>query len=135
MPFMKLHEPGVSPTKRILVADEYADTRDVNALSLSRAGYVVRTAASVAEALKLCDEEYFDLLLGELGMPDGGGLDMMRRVAVRGHIHGIAYTGYGYEQDVASARAAGFYAYLIRPLDCQVLLRTVARVLEEESLA
>jgi CheY-like chemotaxis protein len=118
-------------TKRILVVDDHDDTRKATALMLTRAGYDVRAVGTIAEAMKLCDAESFDLLLGDVGLPDGSGLDLMRILAARCGLKGIAYTGYGYEADKAAALAAGFSAHLLKPVDVDVLLRTIQSVLVE----
>ena len=120
-----------NPPKRILVVEDHADTRDVTAMTLRHNGYFVATASTATEALELCENECFDLLLGDIGLPDGSGLELMKELSAKCQIKGVAYTGYGYEKDIASARAAGFSAHLLKPADVTKMLQTIARVLEE----
>jgi DNA-binding NtrC family response regulator len=124
---------GNSP-KRILLVEDHPDTLKVTALFLRRNGYIVHTAETVAQALALCDKERFDLLMGDIGLPDGSGLGLMRVLAKRCGIRGIAYSGYGYEKDIAAAIAAGYSAHLLKPADLDKMLKTVARVLKETEI-
>jgi DNA-binding NtrC family response regulator len=124
---------GNSP-KRILLVEDHPDTLKVTALFLRRNGYIVHTAETVAQALALCDKERFDLLMGDIGLPDGSGLGLMRVLAKRCGIRGIAYSGYGYEKDIASAIAAGYSAHILKPADLDKMLKTVARVLKETEI-
>jgi DNA-binding NtrC family response regulator len=117
--------------KRLLLVQHHTDTRVVTAMLLRKQGYIVDTAATKAEALRLCEAEQFDLLIGDLGLPDGSGLDLMREIADKCHIKGIAYTGYGYEQDVASAREAGYFASLVKPVDLNTFFKTIEAALGE----
>ena len=64
--------------QRILLVEDHPDTLRVMARLLKSLGYGVVTAASVAEALHQMDAEEFDLLVSDIGLPDGSGLDIMR---------------------------------------------------------
>jgi DNA-binding response OmpR family regulator len=117
--------------KRILLVEGHTDTRIVSALLLRRAGYDVTAASTKEEAIKLCKEKPFSLLIGDTRLPDGSGYELMRELAEICDMKGIAFTGHGYEEEVAKARDAGFSAYLVKPVDWDELLRTVERVLAE----
>ncbi len=116
---------------RILLVEDHADIREVTGMVLRNAGYDVTTAATKAEALALCREQSFGLLIGDIGLPDGNGYDLMREIAQSCKIKGIAFTSFGHEDDVAKARAAGYSAHLIKPIDLDVLLGTVGKILDE----
>lgn len=118
-------------TKRILLVEDNADIREMTALVLSHAGYDVAVAASKAEAIRLCKEQSFNLLLGDIRLPDGNGYDLMRELAEMCDIKGIAFTGYGREENVNKARAAGYSVRLVKPVDLDVLVSTVGKLLEE----
>ena len=98
---------------------------------LRNAGHHVRTARSKAEALKLCGAERFDVLVGELMLRDGSGLDLMRHLAEACGIKGIAFTGWGEREDIENARAAGFSLHLLKPVTGDVLIKSVQEVLGE----
>lgn len=101
------------------------------AAMLGLEGHDVTTAADVATALEVATHASFDLLVSDLGLPDGSGLDVMRALRSRGQtLPGIALTGYGQETDVQQSRAAGFAAHLVKPVEPERLLEvfdTVAR--------
>ena len=82
-------------------------------------GFQVTTAESVAEASQHVDgSKRFDLIVSDIGLPDGTGLDLMRRVrATRGELPGIALTGFGTEEDIEQSRLAGFSAHMTKPID------------------
>jgi CheY-like chemotaxis protein len=97
---------------------------------LSRQGYAVKSADSVAAAQKLIDGESFDLLISDIGLPDGSGLDIMRHLRKTQLTPGIAVSGYGMEEDIASAKAAGFTRHLTKPVHPDLLLAAVADALK-----
>jgi CheY-like chemotaxis protein len=70
-----------NPTKRILVVEDHPDSRRVTALILGRAGYEVVSAASKADALKLCETQSINILVGDIGLPDGDGYELMTELA------------------------------------------------------
>ena len=113
---------------RILVVDDHADTARVLNLLLSRMGHQVRTAGSVAAAAAAMSAGRFDLLISDIGLPDGSGLDVMREAKTRGLLNGIALSGYGMEQDIQRSREAGFAAHLTKPIDLAELRRAISQI-------
>jgi DNA-binding response OmpR family regulator len=86
--------------------EDHGDTAVVMRRLLMARGYAVETAGDVATALKLAEQGSFDLLLSDLGLPDGSGLDLMKSLRERGHIYpAIALSGYGQDQDVKHSLA------------------------------
>ncbi len=114
--------------KRILVIEDHDDSRRVTATILRRSGYVVSGAATKAEALKLCDENQFDILLSDIDLPDGSGIELMRELGSRCKIIGIAISGYGDQSHLSEARAAGFSAHLLKPVTIDTLLDAIRKV-------
>ena len=82
------------------------------------------------------EAEPFDLLISDLGLPDGSGTDLLgellRRSAV-GKVKAIALSGYGMEQDLQRTRDAGFSEHLIKPVDMDKLQAVVQRLTSTES--
>jgi CheY-like chemotaxis protein/anti-sigma regulatory factor (Ser/Thr protein kinase) len=114
---------------RILLVEDHADTRDVIGRVLASFGCVVTTASSVKEAIEAAERETFDLLLSDIGLPDGSGMDVMKHVAARYAIKGIALSGFGQDEDMRRSREAGFVTHLTKPVNLQKLhevIRTVA---------
>ena len=60
-------------------------------------------------------------------LPDGSGLDVMRRVKERSGIPGIALSGYGAEEDIRQSRAAGFAEHLVKPVNIAALRTAIRR--------
>ena len=103
---------------RILLVEDHGDTARIMRRLLSAEGHEVEVAGDVATAMELANERPFDLLLSDLGLPDGSGLDLMRTLRKRGlKLPGIALSGYGQEQDLEQSREAGFAAHLVKPVN------------------
>ena len=85
---------------------------------LQRLGYEVTTAHSVRSALDAATSgDPFDLLISDIGLPDGSGLELMRELLARRPIKGIALSGFGMEDDIKKSMAAGFYEHLTKPIN------------------
>jgi signal transduction histidine kinase len=108
--------PATGTGHRVLLVDDHQDTCLGMRRLLDRRGYRVSIAHSVAEALAQARENAFDLLISDLGLPDGTGFDLMEELRRRGGPPGIALSGYGMEGDVAKSREAGFSEHLIKPV-------------------
>jgi two-component system CheB/CheR fusion protein len=116
---------------RLLLVEDHADTLSALTTLLKRKGYTVTPAASVAEALLAAESETFDLLLSDMGLPDGSGSDIMRYLKTRGNIRGIALTGFGQDEDITNARTAGFDTHITKPIKIQVLHETILKTMAE----
>jgi two-component system CheB/CheR fusion protein len=115
------------PPLKVLLVEDHGDTAMMMRLLLEEEGHLVETAGDVANALELAEAKRFDLLLSDLGLPDGSGVDLMSVLRKRGHtLPGIALTGYGREEDVSRSRAAGFAAHLTKPVSPERLLKAIA---------
>jgi PAS domain S-box-containing protein len=114
-------------TWRILLVEDHEDTADIFELLLRRDGYVVHVANSVQAALAMAPDA-FDLLLSDVGLSDGSGLDLMRAFRKAGDIKGIALSGYGTEDDIRASKEAGFALHLTKPVDFNELLSAIARL-------
>ena len=111
---------------RILLVDDHEDTLALFSMALERHGYVVITASSVQDALEKAREQPFDLLVSDIGLPDGSGIDLIGRLD---GVRGIALTGFGAEEDVRRSREAGFRDHLTKPVGVRQLLAAIERVL------
>jgi signal transduction histidine kinase len=113
---------------RILLVEDHADTARTMTLLLRSMGYRVTTAGSVASALEAAASEKFDLLISDVGLPDGTGLDLMQQLQSRGPMRGIVLSGFGMEEDVRRSLEAGFSVHLTKPIDLQRLEAAIERV-------
>jgi signal transduction histidine kinase len=100
---------------RILLVEDHIDTLRALASLLRKAGYPVETAENVRQAEPLLANA--EVLLSDIGLPDGSGCDLMLRFKERGGTHGIAITGFGQEEDIAGTKRAGFSKHMIKPVD------------------
>jgi len=119
-----------APTRplRILLVEDHGDTARIMRRLLEADGHGVRTAADVAMALQLVAEHPFDLLVSDLGLPDGSGIDLMLAIRAKGlTFPGIALSGYGQERDIQQSRKAGFVAHLTKPVSLRRLEDAIAR--------
>ncbi|HEY8668227.1 MAG TPA: PAS domain-containing protein [Tepidisphaeraceae bacterium] len=115
----------------ILLVEDHPDTSRVLARLLRRMGYQVRTADSVAAAVDQ-GRYQFDLLISDIGLPDGTGHDVIRQLSAVQRVRGLAVSGYGMEDDVRRCREAGFREHLTKPINVQQLEAVVRRMLQEK---
>jgi CheY-like chemotaxis protein len=120
---------GQTRSLRILLVDDHPDTLLVLQRLLQAKGHAVTIAGSVAEAVREADKNRFDILISDIGLPDGTGLDLMRQIRLRyPKLPGIALTGFGMEQDVRNSEEAGFQVHLTKPLDLKQLETVFGRL-------
>ncbi len=129
------HTRTTTSALRILLVEDNADTLRVMARLLSRKGHQVTAADGVAEAIKAAQRGQFDLLVSDLGLPDGTGIDLIRKLKESGLQPGaaIALSGYGMDDDVRRSEDAGFVEHLIKPLDFATLDEAIRRVMAKRT--
>jgi signal transduction histidine kinase len=116
--------------RRILVVDDHFDSCEGLRLLLARRGYDVEVAGDVAGAITAFDRAPVDLVISDLGLPDGTGFDLMREIRTRNPtIPGIALSGFGMETDVDQSHAAGFAEHLIKPVNIERLDKLLKQLL------
>jgi len=125
--------PAEERALRILLVEDHADTAAAMADLLELVGHRVTVAASVAAGLAAAasaagTEAGFDLVLSDIGLPDGSGLDLMRELVRLYRLPGIALSGYGMEDDLRKSREAGFALHLTKPLTLQTLKAALLQV-------
>ena len=115
----------------ILLVEDHRDTVESLRLLLLGEGYQVHTATSVARALEVAENQGFDLLISDIGLPDGSGTDLLIRLksATKRRIVGIALSGFGMEDDLKRSQEAGFAEHLTKPVDYTILQQAITRLL------
>lgn len=113
---------------RIFLIEDEPMTLIVMARLLRRIGHEVTTASSVHEALTVADGAEFDLVISDIGLPDGSGLDLLRQLSANRVLPAIALTGFGMQEDIRQSREAGFKAHLTKPIDFARLVATIRQV-------
>ena len=111
---------------RILLVEDHEPTRSPLTQLLVRRGFDVVAVGTMTAALEAATREAFDLVLSDIGLPDGDGFSLMRKIRERRDVFGIALTGYGMERDVAESNDAGFVTHLTKPISVAVLDRALA---------
>jgi CheY-like chemotaxis protein len=76
----------------------------------------------------LASEHAFDVVISDLGLPDGNGIDLMVRLSNDYGLRGIALTGYGMAEDLVRTEQAGFLAHLVKPINFEQLYRVLEQV-------
>ncbi len=114
---------------RILLVDDNRDTLKFLSTILNRQGHEVLTAPDLASSLRLASEADFDLIISDIELPDGSGLELMRVVRSRRPVPGIALSGFNSPEDIAQSRAAGFALHMTKPVD----FRRLEQVIEQLS--
>jgi PAS domain S-box-containing protein len=107
----------------LLLVEDHADTAEAMADLLRSLGHRVTVAGSLAAARAAAEAAggAFDLVVSDLGLPDGSGLDLMRELSGRYGLKGVALSGYGMEEDVRRSHEAGFSKHLTKPVSLQAL--------------
>ena len=113
----ELRSPTAPPRLRLLVIEDHEPTMMVLVRLLRGYGHDVFTAENVERALAVAATNSFDLVISDLGLPDGDGIDLMRQLAKRYGLRGIALSGYGMPEDRAKTKQAGFLAHLVKPIN------------------
>ncbi len=119
------------PHLHILLVEDNEPTRRVLARLLSREGHEVETAGDCAAAREVAHHQSpgdpIQVLISDLGLPDGSGLNLVREIRLETPaIRAIALSGYGTEDDIRKSLQAGFSAHLTKPVAFEDLRRTLA---------
>jgi CheY-like chemotaxis protein len=112
------------------VVENHQDTLDALRMFLEAQGHRVEAALDVTTALAKAKGLQFDVLVSDIGLPDGDGWELMRKLrADMPDIKGIAMSGYGMKADLDRSKAAGFGAHIIKPFGPVELESAVKKVL------
>jgi CheY-like chemotaxis protein len=121
----QLTQPARRPL-RICVVENHADTRHMLRVLLRQQGHDVDLAECLVAARALFDRQAFDVLISDIGLPDGDGWqlleDLVRQQAPPQPLFAIAISGYGTSADHARSLAAGYRYHLVKPVALASLL-------------
>ncbi len=127
--------PAAAGGLRILLVEDHPDTAAVMADLLGGFGHQVTVAGGVAAALAAVADlangggrPPLDLVISDLGLPDGNGLELMRELSRRYGLKGIALSGYGMEEDRIKSLQAGFSRHLTKPIHPGALREVILEV-------
>jgi two-component system, NtrC family, response regulator AtoC len=120
---------------RILIVDDEQSQREMLAGFLQKEGYYVSTADSGESALKLCEDEYFELALVDLKMPGMDGIELLERLKKAiPDIGVIVMTAYGTIESAVEAMKKGAFHYVNKPLDLEELRLSIKKALENQKI-
>ena len=111
----------------ILLVEDHEDTRGILQRLMTRWGHRVTCTASVAQAREAIAGGEFDLLLSDVGLPDGSGLDVIAAFREKSGAPAVAMSGYGMEADLARTLAAGFADHIVKPISAERLRELLAK--------
>ena len=111
----------------ILLVEDHEDTRGILQRLMTRWGHRVTSTASVEQARAAIASSEFDLLLSDVGLPDGSGLDVIVAFREKSDAPAVAMSGYGMEADLARTLAAGFAEHIVKPISAERLRELLAK--------
>ncbi len=120
---------------QILLVDDEASIRSTLSLILEREGYQVATASDLSGGTQQCGSQDWDVILTDLILPDGSGIELMRCMHERGSkVPVIAIPGEPKPDTAVEAVRLGAYDYVSKPIRRETLLRVVERAIERYRL-
>jgi signal transduction histidine kinase len=114
---------------KILLVDDHEDTCAALEKLLVRRGHLVAAAHNVRSAMEAAARNKFDLLISDIALPDGSGIDLMAQVRAISKIPGIAISGFGNNGDIERSLQAGFSEHLIKPIKLEKLESAIERAI------
>jgi DNA-binding response OmpR family regulator len=122
-----------TPALRILLVDDHVDTCAVIERLLAARGHAVTVAHDMKSALEQAAGNKFDLLISDVGLPDGSGMELMASLNASSPVTGIAMSGFGTNVDVERSLEAGFSRHLVKPVTMERLNAALEAVMNGES--
>ena len=113
----------------ILLVEDHADTRRALERLLTRWGHRVVAVPTVTEAIAAAAAERPEVLLSDVGLPDGTGMDLIKKLRETGEIVAVAMSGYGMDTDLEQTREAGFREHLVKPVAVERLKEILDRLI------
>ena len=114
---------------KILLVDDHHDTCAALEKLLARRGHLVAVSHDVRSAMEAAVRNKFDLLISDIALPDGTGMDLMMQLRAIANVPGIAISGFGNNGDIERSLQAGFSEHLIKPIKLDNLEAAIERAL------
>src|SRR5438046_1151551 len=114
---------------KILLVDDHQDTCAALERLLVRRGYLVAATHNVRSALEAATRNKFDLLISDIALPDGSGMDLMMQLRAISNVPGIAISGFGNNRDIERSLQAGFSEHLLKPIKLENLEAAIERAI------
>ena len=115
-------QPGdTTMSLRVFVVENHADTREFLTFMLEELGHRVTVADTMGKALREMPASNYDVLISDIGLPDGDGWELLSKLNLPRPIFAIAMSGFGMASDRARSKAAGFRHHLVKPMGLEQL--------------
>ena len=121
-------------TTTILLVEDNPDSLRALSMSLSLLGYEVRPANSLRSALAAAEKGGYDLILSDLELGDGTGLDLLHSLGPGRSVPAIVLTGYGSDEDRKMCLDAGFETHLTKPIETRQLDEAIRSIIQRQSV-
>ncbi len=127
--------PDSKAKLRIFIVENHDDTRFLLGLLLEQLGHRVQAAATMSEAIDDAGSGDWDVLISDIGLPDGSGWELLFALGDRAPPYAIAMSGFGMLSDRQKSLAAGYRHHLLKPVEpnqLEVLLDEAASEIAAE---
>ena len=117
---------------RVFVVENHRDTREIMQVYLEMRGHTVMSADSMTKALATLPGAACDVLISDIGLPDGDGWMLLHHLQLPRPIYAVAMSGFGMGTDQIKSKEAGFRHHLLKPIkpeDLDAALEEAAREL------
>jgi signal transduction histidine kinase/CheY-like chemotaxis protein len=112
----------------VLLVEDDEPTKRAMSMLLRKMGHQFSAAGDIKSALGFAEQGRYDLVISDLGLPDGSGHELMREIKTKYGTSGIALSGFGMEEDIRKSHEAGFAEHLIKPITIEKLEAVIAKI-------
>ena len=102
---------------RVFVVENHPDTLKSMEIYLRQLGHFVESARSVTEALDVLPRAECDVLISDIGLPDGDGWQLLEKADLPASVYCVAMSGFGLRADRIKSKAVGYRHHLLKPLN------------------
>lgn len=113
------------------MVENHPDTREFLTAMLEALGHTVIVAESMRKALREAPRSHCDVLISDIGLPDGDGWELLGCLNLPRPMYAIAMSGYGTTSDRSRSKAAGYRHHLVKPMELEQLEGILAKVAAE----
>jgi CheY-like chemotaxis protein len=111
----------------IFLVEDHENTARALKMYLELLGHEVHVAHDVKSAVKMAGDIDYDVLVSDIGLPDGTGWDLMKKLNGARPYRAIAISGFASPNDIARSKAAGFFEHLAKPITPEDLMPAIGR--------
>ena len=113
---------------RILVIEDHSDTLQALSNLLTHFGHEISVAEDAESARRIIRSKEFDVVLADIGLPDGSGYDLIAEAKRKRPFKAVALTGFGAPDDIERGKEAGFDFHLTKPVDFHELRAVLGQI-------